>query len=105
MASHYDLKVTYLAQEDLNEIFFCISENLKAPAAAKSLMEAIIDGIQSLCNFPYKSPESTDLILKHRGYRKLVIENYIALYLVDENSRQITIARVFYGAMDYGKYI
>lgn len=105
MESRYKLKVTFLAQEDLNEIFFYISENLHAPVAANKLMDEIICSIQELCMFPYKSPKSIDPILKQRGYRKLVIENYIALYLVEEESRQIIIARVFYGAMDYGKFI
>ena len=64
MASQYKLKLTFLAQEDLDEIFFYISENLKAPVAANNLMDEIIDGIQSLCLFPYKSAESADRILK-----------------------------------------
>ena len=36
-------------------------------------------------------------------YRKLVIDNYIALYEVDEKYKQVVIYRVVYGRMDYLK--
>jgi len=105
MEKKYKLKITQLAQEDLDEIFLYISENLHAPMAANNLMDEIENSIKSLCLFPYKSPLSIDIMLIQKGYRKLIIENYIALYLIDEDNKQIIIARIFYGAMDYGKYI
>jgi toxin ParE1/3/4 len=105
MEKKYKLKVTELAFEDLSEIFYYISENLRAPMAASKLMNEIENKIQSLCVFPYKSPLSSDDMLKQKGYHKLVVENYIVLYIVDEKSMRVIVARVFYGAMDYGKYI
>ena len=36
-------------------------------------------------------------------YRKLVIDNYIALYEFDEKYKQVIIYRVLYGRMDYLK--
>lgn len=36
-------------------------------------------------------------------YWKLVIDNYIALYEVDEKYKQVVVYRVLYGRMDYLK--
>lgn len=36
-------------------------------------------------------------------YRKLVIDNYVVLYEVDETYKQVVIYRVLYGKRDYLK--
>ena len=38
-------------------------------------------------------------------YRKLVIDNYIVLYEVDENYKQVVVYRIIYGKTDYLKII
>ncbi|MCC9293478.1 type II toxin-antitoxin system RelE/ParE family toxin [Clostridium sp. WLY-B-L2] len=42
-----------------------------------------------------------DETLKQRGYRKLIIDNYIAFYLVDDNKQQVIIMRILYGARNH----
>lgn len=39
--------------------------------------------------------------LKARGYRKLIIDNYLVFYLVNENEGQVVIMRILYGASKY----
>jgi toxin ParE1/3/4 len=39
--------------------------------------------------------------LKKRGYRKLIVGNYMVFYLVNEQERQVIITRILYGAGDY----
>lgn len=46
-----------------------------------------------------KNDEIKILIIK--GYRKLIIDNYILFYLVDEENKQVTIMRVLYGKQKY----
>ena len=43
--------------------------------------------------------------LAKMGYRRFVVGNYIALYLVDEGKHIVTISRIFYGKQDYEKHI
>lgn len=105
MESRYKLKVTPSAEFDLNEIYNYISNDLLAPEAAQRLMGRIEDSITKLCNFPFQCELSRNELLGQKGYRKLVIDSYIALYLVDEESKTVIITRVFYGSMDYEKYI
>jgi plasmid stabilization system protein ParE len=35
----------------------------------------------------------------------LVIHKYVVLYSVDEENKTVIVMRVFYGAMDYEKYV
>lgn len=37
------------------------------------------------------------------NYRKLIIDNYVALYEVEETYKQVIIYRVLYGKRDYLK--
>lgn len=105
MQKKYNLKITPSAENDLDDIYNYICNSLLAPISAQSLMDKIENGVKALCDFPYKYELSKDDLLREKGYHKLVINNYIALYLIDEAEKNIIIARVFYGAMDYPKYL
>lgn len=51
---------------------------------------------------PYSCME-VQLKLRNKAYRRLVINNYVALYAVDEELRQVIIYRVLYSRMNYLK--
>ncbi|WP_326839059.1 type II toxin-antitoxin system RelE/ParE family toxin [Clostridium aromativorans] len=57
--------------------------------------------ILRLKDFPYSCSLVIDETLKQRGYRKLIIDNYIAFYLVDDNKQQVIIMRILYGARNH----
>lgn len=105
MESKFNLKITPAAENDLDEIYNYISNSLLAPISAQNLMDKIEDNIKMLCDFPYKCELSRNELLRQKGYRKLIVDNYVALYLVDEQRKAVIIVRVFYGAMNYEKYI
>ena len=48
---------------------------------------------------------SQEPLLRARGYRKFLIGNYVALYLVDTKNQKVWIARIFHGSQDYQKYL
>jgi len=105
MAAEYNLKITPAAAGDLDAIDTYITDALFAPAAAQALMADFDKGFHSLCDAPYRCELSRNATLREKGYRRLVVNNYIALYLVDDSEQMVIIARVFYGAMDYEKYV
>ena len=97
----YSLQFTKAASEDFDEIYEYISNILNAPNSAKKLMAEMEEKVLNLCDFPKMYPYSEDLYLKQKGYRKLVVENYVILYLVSDEDKQVVISRAFYQAMDY----
>lgn len=38
---------------------------------------------------------------KYRGYRKLIIKNYIAFFTVDEQARVVDVERILYARRDW----
>lgn len=42
-----------------------------------------------------------DEYLRNKGYRKLIVDNYIVFYLIWEEKKQVIIMRVLYGKQKY----
>ena len=97
----YQIRYTPLAADDLDEIDTYISDTLCNPQAAEGLLEEMEKSINQLRNFPYIGSEVEDAYLASKGYRKLVVENYLVFHLVNEQLQEILIMRVLYGAREY----
>jgi len=105
MPAKYKLKFTPIAYEDLDQIFDYIASELKADNAAHHLMNDIEEKITRLKTFPYSCELVKDEALKEKGYRKLIIDNYIAFYIVNEKEKLVIIMRIIYGARQYEKIL
>ena len=90
-----------MAEEDLDEIYGYISTKLFAEIAAINLMDKIKNDIKRLARFPFSCNLVSDKLLKNKGYRKLIVDNYIVFYLANEAEKQVTIMRILYGASKY----
>jgi toxin ParE1/3/4 len=102
MASElYGLKFTSKAEEDLDEIYGYITKTLLAEKAAADLMAKFEASILRLKDYPYSCSFVVDEPLKSRGYRKLIVDNYIAFYLVNEIEHRVVIMRILFGASNY----
>lgn len=101
----YKLIVTEFAHQDLDNIISYISIQLANPAAA----DRFLDEVEGCYNFLIRNPmmyeKCRDTWLDAEGYRKAVINNYIAVYRIDEVKKTVIILRFFYGAQDYIKLI
>ena len=87
--------------EEIDEIFIYISETLKSQNASKLFVKKIISKTEILSRFPkIYSPISKYDKLK-REYRKIVIDNYILLYTIDEKEKIVYISHVFYSRKNY----
>jgi plasmid stabilization system protein ParE len=90
-----------MAEEDLDGIFNYIANTLEAPVAANRLMAKIEKSIRGLTDAPRISPKCRDEALNKKGYRKLIADNYIAFYVVDDEEKAIIVMRVIYGRRNY----
>jgi plasmid stabilization system protein ParE len=90
-----------MAEEDLDGIFDYIANTLEAPVAANRLMMRIEKAIQGLKDAPRIGPKCRDETLNKKGYRKLIVDNYIAFYLLNDEERAIVVMRVIYGRRNY----
>lgn len=97
----YIIKMTPKAKEDLEQIYSYISEELFAEESAKTLLIRIENSIMQLQEFPFSCNYVADQFLRTKGYRKLIIDNYIVFYLVNEEEKQVIIMRILYGRQKY----
>lgn len=81
--NNYEIVLTDVAKEELEEIYEYISEHLLEPSVANRLMEKIEQKILRLERNPYSCVE-VQIKPHSETYLKLVIDNYIVLYEVDE---------------------
>ena len=88
------------AIEELEEIYNYIFEKFKSDVVAKMCMEKIENCIMQLEKFPYSHAE-VHIIPRKNIYRKLVIENYVILYKIEENCKTVFIYHIFYYRKHY----
>jgi plasmid stabilization system protein ParE len=82
-----------------------IADKLANPSAASALLDKVEKCYGSLKRSPRMFNECVDAYLKNRGYRKALIDNYLLIFRIDENSRVVYVLRFFYGAQDYIKQL
>lgn len=101
----YKLEYLPVAQRDMVEIVRYISHDLQNPTAANHLANALIESGEGITVFPYANPAYIPIRPLKYEYRKLMVENYLMLYWVDEERKLVTVARVLYARRDYGRLL
>lgn len=87
---------------ELQKIYNYTLFYLKEPTIAKNLYYKIITSLYSLQSFPERYPKLTNYSSqKNLNIRKLLIENYIILYEVDNILNQVYILHIFHGTQNY----
>ena len=102
----YKVQIADSAKEELDDIVGYISETLCNKTAASSLLDDFYEQISFLYDNPYTFSECPIESLKLKGYRRFLFKkNYVALYLIDDDKKVVTIMHVFYARRDYEKLI
>ncbi len=97
----YTIEYLPIAKSDMVDIAKYIGVKLENPEAAERLAEKMIEAAEKLTDMPYKCPVHIPVKPLRHEYRKLIVQNYIMFYWVDEDKKLITIARVVYSGRDY----
>jgi addiction module RelE/StbE family toxin len=97
----YKVLITDAALRDLDDSTDYLIHKLKNKPGAIRLYDALQADIGKLEEPPFLFECVRDPLLKAKGYRKIVIENYIVLYSVNEELRSVTLARIFHGRQNY----
>lgn len=99
----YSIKYLPIAWRDLRSIVDYITNVLKAPKAARDLVDALDDSISSLAAFLYMGKVyQSEHSLSHE-YRVLPVKNYLVFYVISHN--EVEIHRVLLARMDLEKHI
>jgi len=101
----YKLIITDEANDDIDEIIGYISNVLKNPAAAGSLLSEIEKSYDTISHSPESFPYCKDKYLRTKGYRKIIVKNYTIFYRVAPDANIVYIMRVIYSKRDYANII
>lgn len=93
----YNINITQPAERDLVEIQRYISKELLEPEIAKKTISIIAENIFALEDMPLRNTLVLDSRLAKKGIRKLIVNNYIVFYCVNESIKTVTIIRILYG--------
>lgn len=102
--TEYKIVIEKTAENDLFEIFSYISDTLHEPDTAFRVYSSIKKEITTLNKMPFRYAVLNDEPYRSIGVRGILIENYIAFYLVDDNKKTVHIFRVVYNRREW-KYI
>ena len=85
------------AKKDIVDVLNYISENLFNPTAANKLWEEMKDAVNRASMFPYAMQEFKDeKITQGKSYRRLDVNNYVLIYRIKEEQKEIYVLAVFY---------
>lgn len=99
----YQIRITKLAEEDLENAGDYIAYELKNPSAAENIINGIRVKINSLVNFPERNELDEDELLAGLGVRKDYYRNYKIYYFIEEDI--IYIVRILYMLVDSKAWI
>lgn len=93
---NYKVRLNSRAYKDIDHIFEYISLEKLAPENAKEQTDRIWKALKTLEFFPQSHQERTWGRYAGKGYRQLLIDNFIAIFKIDENAKIVTVLTVQY---------
>jgi toxin ParE1/3/4 len=101
----FNVQLTEAAKQDLDAIVEYIAKNLDNQIAADNFLNKVLKTIDLLSYNPKMYPVCNNDRLKKKGYRKMIIDNYVFPYIVKEKDERVIIARAIYAKRDYEKML
>lgn len=89
----YKLEYLLVAQRDMVEIVRYISGKLQKPDAADCLVMELVNVAERVITFSYALPAYQPIRLLKREYRKILVQNFLMFYWVDEEKKLVTVAQ------------
>ena len=93
----YKINTFTTATQDLEEVIGYL--NTLSPDAASKYYDLLVEEIASLSKMPERCPKPKDLALAAKGYRYLIVKNYLVFYAIIGDTVQIR--RILYAHRDY----
>lgn len=93
----YKIKIFPTAKQDMEDIVSYL--NTLSPDAALRYYDLLVEEIASLARMPERCPRPKDLALAAKGYRYLIVKNYLVFYVVAGDTVQIR--RILYARRNY----
>lgn len=101
----YKIKFSKDARNDYFNIIRYIKYKLLEPDIANNYAKMIKEEINKLEYTPQSFAIIPNDTIKYNNIRKLIINNYIVFYRVNESDKMVNIERILYGASNWEEII
>ncbi len=98
---NFSVKLYARASRDLEDIYKYIANNLSEPIAAEKLIDAIENAIINLEYFPERGAIRQIGVYANKGYRQLFVKNYVIIYKVLNDRKEVHIITVRYAPSNF----
>lgn len=99
----YKRKILKEAAREYRDIVRYLAEVLNSPDAARGFMDEFDYQLGLVCDMPELYGLSRMKELASLGYRTLLVNNYVALYRIDDDT--VVVAHIFHQSQDYAKLV
>lgn len=99
--TEYKVVIELPAQKDLQGILRYITDTLKEPEVAKRIYTSIKEQVLTLSHTPLRHNVVQDQPYAAIGVRKLLVENYIAFYIINEAKYEVHVLRILYNRREW----
>lgn len=97
----YKVIVELPAQRDLKGILHYITNTLKQPVTARRIHISIKEQILTPKSLPSRHSAVQEQPYAAMGIHKLLPENYIAFYIIDEEKCEVHVLRILYNRREW----
>ncbi len=101
----YKLVFADVALQDIRTAALYISETLMNKEAANKLLDAVDEKVGALAETPYINPLVRDSILAANGFRFQLVNNYMAFYIIHEDTKTVSIIRFQHSRRDWISFL
>lgn len=92
----YKIRLNPRAYRDLDDIYAYIALEKLSPENAKGQTNRIREKLKALDTFPQSHQERAEGRYAGRSYRQLLIDNYIAIFRIDEETKTVYVVTIQY---------
>ena len=92
----YKVKINPKAIRELDSIYQYIANEKLAPENAKAQVNRIQKAILNLNTFPQSHQDRNEGRYAQKGYRQLLIDNYIVIFRIDEINKLVYVVTIQY---------
>lgn len=92
----YDVMLYPRAFRDIDDIYAYVAHEKLSPENAKVQTDRIWEAIKSLEKFLESHQERLVGCFSGKGYKQLIIDNYIAIFRIDMNKKKVFVVTVQY---------
>ena len=92
----YEVMLYPKAFRDIDDIYAYIALEKLSPENAKGQTDRIWDAIRTLEQIPEAHQERLVGRYAGKGYKQLLVDNYIAIFKIDKNAKKVYVVTVQY---------